>query len=111
MYSKAENLAKIKAVPFVNANLYWFLPVHARSTIHQEESEEENESETLKCMRKVMGVQKQQKKSMTFLQCIEALHRYIIAGAACKQFKLSSGLAHISVIMEVAPAHDPKPTE
>ena len=101
LHTKAEKLAETKATPFVFANLHNFLPPHSRTGTSHEDSDDEHESETMKSMRKVMGVQKQ-KRSMSFLQCVEGLHRYAIAAAACRQFKLSSGLAHISIVMQVA---------
>ena len=38
---------------------------------------------------KVMGVSKP-KLPLTFIQCIEALQRYIVAGALCDQFEYSA---------------------
>ena len=55
----------------------------------------------MKTMKRVMGV-KSDKQTLNFLQCIEALQRYILAGAMCKQFKYSSGLAHIAIVTQVA---------
>ena len=36
------------------------------------------------------------------LQCIDALHRYVLAGAMTQQFKHASGMAHIANVMKVA---------
>ena len=49
----------------------------------------------------MMGVGKK-KQSLAFLQCVDALHRYAIAGAMCGQFALASGMAHIAVVLQVA---------
>ena len=99
--AKAEELAKSRSCPFVNVNLNKFLPIHARDMHDCDESDDDDKSETLRTMQRVMGVKKT-KRSMSILQCIEALHRYVLAGAMTKQFKHSSGLTHIANVMEVA---------
>ena len=66
--------------------------------------ESEDESEPQKHLRKVMGVSKP-KSTLTFLQCLEALHRYVVIASACKQFALASGMTHIMIVMKVASLH------
>ena len=99
--AKAEELAQSRSCPFVNVNLHKFLPIHARDMHECDESDDEDKSETLRTMQRVMGVKKT-KRSMSILQCLESLHRYVLAGAMTKQFKHSSGLTHIANVMEVA---------
>ena len=45
---------------------------------------------------------KQSKHELNFLQCTAALDKYAVGGAAAKQFKLSSGLAHCAIVKHVA---------
>jgi hypothetical protein len=101
LLGRAEKLAKTKKFPFVNMKLTAFLPPHARDGFTANDSDDENESESFKAMQKVMGVKKKV-STLNFLQCMEALHRYVIAGAMCKQFSLATGLAHISNVMNAA---------
>ena len=101
LLGKAEKLAKTKKFPFVNMKLAAFLPPHARDGIGANDSDDENESETFKAMQKVMGIKKKV-CTLNFLQCMEALHRYAIAGAMCKQFSLATGLAHVGNVMNAA---------
>lgn len=101
LMAKAEKLAKSKRVPFVCVSLAMFLPPHARGSAVEVDSEEEEENPAIQTMQKVLGVHKP-RRSTTFLQCLEALQRYIIAGAICKQFKYSSGLAHLAIVVQVA---------
>ena len=91
----AEKLKKSKKTPFVFVHLAAFLPAHARSSENKED-DEVPESETVRTLQKVMGVKKP-KKTLAFLACLEALDRYVIAGAACKQFEFTSGLAHLAM--------------
>ena len=58
-------------------------------------------NETLAVLQRVMGVRKP-KKTLSFLRCLEALDRYVLAGAAAGQFRLSSGFAYIATVKEVA---------
>ena len=101
LLAKVEKLRKTKAVPFVNVKLPCFLPAHARDGAIEKDSEDEEESETVRTMQKVMGVKKA-KKELNFLQCLEALNAYVLAGAMTNQFSLSSGLAHVAIVMQVA---------
>ena len=83
LVAKAAKLAKSKAAPFINANLWAFLPSEARDAASaQDPNDEEEECETLKVMQKVMGVRKT-KHTMSFVQLLEALQRYVVAGAMC----------------------------
>jgi hypothetical protein len=99
--SSASKLAKSKKVPFVNVKLSAFLPPEARDNLGPESDDEESKSETFKVMQRVMGVKKEP-RTLSFLQCLEALQRYAIAGALCKQFRYSSGLAHVAIVTRVA---------
>ena len=98
---KGEELAKSRSCNFVNVKLHKFLPPHARDAQDKAESDEEDESETMRTMQKVMGITKN-KRSLSMLQCIDALHRYVLAGAMTQQFQYASGMAHIANVMKVA---------
>ena len=45
---------------------------------------------------------KKSKPKLSFLQAVEALLRYAVAGAATHQFALSDGLSHLAVVLSVA---------
>ena len=107
LFAKALKLSKTKKVNFVLVKcLAVFLPQHSSlGCTVADESDDETESH--KAMRKVMRVTRS-KKTLTFLQCLEALHRYVVIAAACKQFELASGMTHIMIVMKVASLHGPQ---
>ena len=100
LHIATEKLRKTKRVPFVNAKLAAFLPAHARG-VGFKADEDDDDSETVKAMQKVMGIKKE-KRNMSFLQCTQALDTYIVAGAATKQFEFTAGLAHVAIVRQVA---------
>ena len=101
LMAQVEKLSRTKKVPFVNVKLSNFVPHWAREPGATEEREEDEESETLRTLQRVMGV-KQEKRTLTFLQCLQGLQRYIIAAASCKQFSLAAGWSYLGVVMQVA---------
>ena len=100
---KADKLVKCKkSCPFVDQKLEPFLPRHAQGALSLEDLQDKpDESETMKAMQKVMGV-RHEKKSLSFLQVLEATMRYVLAGVVCGQFNLCAGWAHIVVLLQVA---------
>ena len=100
--TRADKLSKkSKRCPFVFQSLAPFLPAHARDGKIEMESDNEDDSETLKTMQKVMGVRKSSAQ-LNLLQTMQALLRYVLAGTVTKQFSLSAGLTHFAIIMRVA---------
>jgi len=100
--ARAEKLTKkLKKCNYVSQSVAPFLPPHARDGAVEAESGDEDESETLKTLAKLHGVKKSKPK-LSFLQTLEALLRYTVAGAATKQFSLADGLAHLGVVLRVA---------
>ena len=55
----------------------------------------------MRVMQRMHGAKKE-KKELNFLQCLEALNAYVLAGAMTKQFSFGAGLAHVAVVMQVA---------
>ena len=64
--TKAEKLRKTKRVPFVYVKLASFVPPHASESNKNADSEDEEDSETMNAMQKVMGVEKAT-HTLTFL--------------------------------------------
>jgi len=100
--ARAEKLTKKqKQCNFVAQSVAPFLPPHARNGTIEAESDDEQESETVKALAKLHGVKKT-KPTLSFVQTLEALFRYVLAGAATKQFSLADGLNHFGVVLRVA---------
>ena len=99
LHTMAEKLKKTQKTPFVCAALRSFLPGLARQRGVREDDEEE-ESESMKAMQKMMGVKKA-KLNLSFLQCLQALDSYALAGAMVEQFSLAAGLAYVRIIKQV----------
>ena len=100
--ARADKLTKKqKQCNFVAQSVAPFLPPHARNGTVEAESDDEQESETVKALAKLHGVKKT-KPTLSFAQTLEALFRYVLAGAATKQFSLADGLNHFGVVLRVA---------
>lgn len=101
LHTLIEKMKKTHNAPFIFAKLEWFLPRHSRMLMGIEHETEEEPSESIKAMQKVMGIHKA-KRTLSFLSCLEALDGYIVAGAMLKQFDLASGLTHVAIIKQIA---------